>query len=368
MLEKTAAFIASIAAAASVHAYCSGRVVNPITDVCWECMFPMTVGRTITIKSAELPDAETDASAFCACGSNINIEAGINFSYWEPVRTVEVVRHSGCMPSLGGAQMNLADVSVDHARSSRRGTAFWQAHWYTTPWLFITEVIADFGCYEAAPWDLAYLSELDPTWDDPLASFVLHPDSALFTSGSVLGACAVDCIAATAAVSMDALYWCSGCSGALFPLSGWIASQVSPVQAWHLIAHRFAVKLARQGMLHSAHGKKGQCSYYVQPMLEKDVWRTQLVLPSRGADASAGCHPLGRSTALWSMNRSYPVTGEDGAILLFRKRDCCLRKNIGDAAAGVKPEKKKLLSIERAPARNTAPEQEPSLNQQDHLL
>lgn len=312
---------------------CSGRVPDPVTDLCWSCMFPMVLGKTIPVSvSGDLPDVETDATAFCLCGSDINVEGGLNFSFWEPLRTAEVVRHPWCFPQLGGISME-GPGSSDHARTSRteetrRRTAFWNVHWYRSPWFFITEAVADTGCLETAPWDLAYLSELDPLWDDTVTSFLLSPDAALFTSAASGGACAVDCATALLGTSLNSLYWCSGCQGRVFPLSGWMAAMTGSVQAWHLMAHRFAQKLTREGVLFSGHGVRGQCGPYMQPLFQKDVWRTQLVYPSRNASGSPCCQPLGRSTALLGPYRTTPMTGEDGAILLWRKRDCCMTKKI----------------------------------------
>lgn len=317
---------------------CSGRVPNPVTDLCWSCMFPMILGKTVPVTvSGDLPDVETDATAFCLCGSDINVEGGLNFSFWEPLRTAEVVRHPWCFPSLGGISME-GPGSSDHARTSRteetrRRTAFWNVHWYVSPWLFITEAVADTGCLETAPWDLAYLSELDPLWDDTVTSFLLSPDAALFTSAASGGACAVDCAAALLGTSDNALYWCSGCQGRVFPLSGWMAAMTGSLQAWHLMAHRFAQKLTREGVLFSGHGAKGQCGPYPQPLFQKDVWRTQLMYPGRTASGTSCCQPLGRSAALLGPYKTSPVTGEDGAILLWRKRDCCMTKKIDAASA-----------------------------------
>lgn len=95
------------------------------------------------------------------------------------------------------------------------------------------------------------------------------------------------------------------------------------------------MKLSREGLLWSAHGKKGQCGPYLQPIFDKSVWRTQLLYPSRTTDKSSGgcCQPLGRSTSLWGSGKTFPYTGEDGAVLLWRKRDCCLSAGMADAVA-----------------------------------
>ena len=72
-----------------------------------------------------------------------------------------------------------ASASADE---THRGTAFYEVHWYHTPWLFVLEMLLDSACLEASPWDLAYLTELDPLWDDSAAAFILAPESALFAN------------------------------------------------------------------------------------------------------------------------------------------------------------------------------------------
>lgn len=360
-----AAFTATLGLAlafngAAEAAPCDGRIPNPVTDVCWSCMFPIKIGTAIPVSASNgLPDPETDATALCACGLNANLSAGLNFSFWEPLRTAEAVRHPWCFPSLGGVSMANSAVRASahgrsaHADGSQRNTAFWQVHWYHTPWLFVLEALLDNGCLEQAPWDLAYLSELDPLWDDSLSAFLLAPDAALFTMGAAFGACAVDCISASAGASIPQLYWCSGCQGAVFPISGWMAADATHLQAWELLAHRFALKLSREGLLWSAHGKDGQCGPYLQPILRKDVWRVQLSYPARGTEKAEGacCAPLGRTTAFRAAFKTPPMSGEDGAVLLWRRRDCCMTKSLdAPASPSPSPESYRFRRLEDAAA------------------
>ena len=320
-----------VTAASAAVASCSGKVINPVTDVCWSCLFPIRAAG-VTLKSSSLSTPATDATPLCTCGAGLSLRAGINLSFFEPLRTAEIVREPYCFPSLGGISINPGVRAPAHGRSARdvnagdehhRGTAFYQLHWYHTPWLFVLEMLLDSSCVEEAPWDLAYLTELDPLWDDPTASFVLAPESAIFANPVAVAACAADCTAAMAGSSLPELFWCTGCQGSLYPLSGWVGSMNSALQAWHQLAARMAVKLAREGLLWAAYGKRGQCGPYFEPIPRKDVWRTQLVYPSASASGSACCKPLGYPTWLWGAGRTWPAGGEDGAILLWRWRDCC---------------------------------------------
>lgn len=311
------------------YASCSGRVINPVTDVCWSCLFPIQLA-AMTVQKTSVNDPPTDASPICTCGSGASLRAGVNLSFFEPLRTAEIVREPYCFPSLGGVKINPGKRAAAHGRSAtstevrKNATAFYQVHWYHTPWMFVLEMLLDSGCLEQAPWDLAYMTELDPLWDDALASFVLAPEAALFSNPAAVAACAADCSTAFAAQSpLKELFWCAGCQGSLYPLSGWLGAMTSPLQAWHLLANRMSVKLAREGVLWAAYGKKGQCGPFFEPIPRKDVWRTQLIYPSVVASGERCCRPMGYPTWSWGSAKTWPVNGEDGAILLWRKRDCC---------------------------------------------
>ena len=321
---------------------CTGKIINPVTDVCWSCLFPIKIGTNIPLgSSVTLPDATTDAGPLCVCGKGPSMRAGVNFSFWEPLRTAEIVRHPGCLPTMGGVNLNLEGLRLpSHVRvhsktgdgSQKRHTDFRQVHWFNTPWLFILEVLLDESCLEQMPWDLAYLSELDPLWDDNLASFLLAPEAALFANPVALTACAADCTAASVGLPVDELYWCSGCQGLVFPLTGWTASAVSHARVWELMAHRFAMKLSREGLLWSADGKRGQCGPYWTPIMKKSLWRTEILYPTRSDKSRDGtcCHPLGRTTIQSGIGRSFSPGGEDGAVLLWRRRDCCAGAGLRD--------------------------------------
>lgn len=332
-----------------VRAACKGAFPNPVTDVCWSCLFPMKVAG-VRVSREGVSDPKTDAPAVCTCRRGAVPVPGLNMSFWEPLRTVEIVRQPYCLVSLGGVSMDPGIHAPAHGRSGQRnasvnvsfagnvgedgmgtpssGTAFYQAHWYHTPWLFILESVVDTSCLENAAWDLAYLTELDPVWGDALASFILAPESAIFANPVAAAACALDCRAAYANAPVNELFWCSGCQGSLYPLSGWIAGMTSSLQAWHLIAARMTVKLAREGLLWAAYGEKGQCGPYFEPIPRKDVWRTQLVYPTVTASGDKCCRPLGAPTQTWGSGKTPPYTGEDGAILLWRMRDCCASKDL----------------------------------------
>lgn len=72
-----------------VHAKCMGRFVNPITDICWSCLFPITLGgHRISVDHEDTPNAK---QLICKCGQPIP-RMGIPATFWEPARLIDVTR------------------------------------------------------------------------------------------------------------------------------------------------------------------------------------------------------------------------------------------------------------------------------------
>ena len=60
------------AAQAQTPARCTGKFVNPITDICWSCMFPLSIGG-LSIWPSTRPDTGNPSLPVCACGSPIPV-------------------------------------------------------------------------------------------------------------------------------------------------------------------------------------------------------------------------------------------------------------------------------------------------------
>ena len=158
--------------------------------------------------------------------------------------------------------------------------------------------------------DIAYVTELDPLWNDDETGFILNPEAVVFGNPIAQAACAADCIAASSGFAQDALFWCGGCQGSLYPFTGTLNAHVGGVQASLLIVQRMIAKLHREGLLWGTIGSEGWCDRYPMPILRKTQYKTQMVypLPSTG---SRQCHPLGRSETLWASGKEFPYQGED---------------------------------------------------------
>lgn len=326
----------STSVVSQAQASCSGRIINPVTDVCWECLFPITIGNNLSFQTGPFTDVETDAEALCACSGEANITLGMNLGFWEPIRTLEIVREPFCFPSLGGVSLGDKTFAPAHGRTpnpKERGhrTSFYQVHWYHTPWLYLLESLLDTTCLEQSAWDVAYMTELDPLWDDSTSSFLLNPDVTLFANPIAIGACSLDCVAATTHLPMNDLYWCAGCAGSLFPLTGWVNAHITDEQAFSLLTQRFTLKLHREGLLWRQWGKDGQCGPQFEMVMSKNVYRTQMLYPTTKTEGQC-CRPFGASTAHDALGGLTPIVkGEDAAFLIWRRRDCCQGARLTDA-------------------------------------
>lgn len=52
--------------AASADSACEGRFVNPITDICWSCIFPLSLG-SIKVSQGKVPDTANPSMPIQIC-------------------------------------------------------------------------------------------------------------------------------------------------------------------------------------------------------------------------------------------------------------------------------------------------------------
>jgi len=308
---------------------CTGKFPNPITDICWSCILPITIGGATPANFGGQEDTDNPPDPLCSCVVNPTI--GLSVGFWEPARHVEAVRKPFCLVSLGGVDLDPGIPAPEAARTTRAGgesqaSSFYQAHFYLNPVLFYLDVVTDFPCLEHGPFDVAYLTEVDPLWADDELSLILSPDALLFANPVAVAACAADCVAASLGFGIADLFWCAGCQGGVYPMDGHVANHMGGVRTAALIAQRLTAKMHRELIAWGWHGKPGLCGPYFEPVMDKTAYKTQLTypIPNSGASGSPCCQPFGRATDLWAAGKEYPVRGEDFAFMLFRKRNCCV--------------------------------------------
>lgn len=299
--------------------HCTGHFVNPIKDVCWKCLFPLSIGNT-QIVGGHLPDTRNAALPIGQCGTRI----GLNIGFWEPHAIVDVTDTPYCLVNLGGHQVNLG---LKQSRGGQHHTeqgevgAFFHVHWYKYPLLNWLELITSVGCLQTGDFDVAYLTELDPLWSDSEMSFVLNPEAVLFANPVAQTACAADSLSSTLqSLPMDSLFWCAGSQGSHYPLTGHVNAPVSPVQTALLLAERLNYKLHREGLLLDSSPDAGAiCSEHLTPTIPKSRYRYEMV--NQVADGGH-CYPAGASTLTWETGKIKPHTPDQYGFLVWRKRNC----------------------------------------------
>ena len=309
---------------------CTGHFPNPITDVCWGCMFPLSIG-FLDIWPSSRPDTPNPASPICLCGSPIP-RIGIAAGFWEPVRLLDVTTKPYCFPNLGGLSLGSGIIKgkgyyhgAGYGAQGQQSTAKYDVHYYIYPLLYWMEILTDFLCFEQSSFDVAYMTEIDPLWDDDVLTTIINPEVALFANPIAVAACAADCVTSTVGLPFDYLFWCSGCQGSMYPMNGNIAASGAAVQSARLAAERMIYKMHREGLAWGTMGSQGLCHKYLMPILKKSQYRLQAINPSPRVSGKGSCMPIGGSTLLPKAGNLYPVVGEDVGYLLWRKRNCCVR-------------------------------------------
>ena len=286
---------------------CTGRFVNPISDVCWECLFPISIGPISMGSAAGAPDTPNPGSPICLCGSPIP-RIGLSLGVWEPARLMDVSRKPWCFPNLGGLTIDPGLPAARGKTGSSGGDgatgSVWHAHYYVYPLLSWIGALLDLGCLEGGSLDIAWTSELDPAWLDDELSFLLSPEAALFANLPAQAACAADCAAASAGLPLDPMFWCAGCQGGMYPLTGNVAAHVGGVQASLLAAQRLVYRLHRAGVAWGTSGSSALCGKYPMPVMKKSQYRWQMTQPVPATTLlgalgnAAGAAGLGRELRL----------------------------------------------------------------------
>ncbi|MFN7570487.1 MAG: conjugal transfer pilus assembly protein TraU [Betaproteobacteria bacterium] len=305
---------------------CQGEFANPITDICWSCMFPISLGSKALL-TMDQEDTDNPSGFGCYCSSPQLI--GIKTGFWEPARRVDITRTPYCFVSLGGVSIDpgvRAPEGEVRLQQDNTRQSSWQAHWYVDPILYYLEVVLDNPCLETGTFDIAYMTEIDPTWNDDEVTMLLNPETFLFGNPIAQAACAADCVLATTGWGSNELFWCAGCNGSIYPFNGHVQAHVSLVQASSLVAQRMTAKMHREFLLWGTAGEDALCGLFVQPVMDKTQYKYHMLYPVAQTQKinNKCCQPFGRSSVVWGAGKSYPYKGEDFAYMIFRKRNCCL--------------------------------------------
>lgn len=299
-----------------------GSMINPITDVVWDCIFPISIAG-IPIDLGNHPPDNTSSEFFCQCEGQGYLGIGFVVSFWEPARMVDTVKDPWCFPGIGmeldGGSTGLGYTGGGSYRPNGVGNiAFQHYHYYIMPLWAVLDLFTDIPCLsDETTFDLAMVSEIRPDWGDDLTAANLFPETALMANPATVLACMADAAASAVQKPIDALYWCIGAWGTTYPATGHIVAK-DYVAANAGIAAKALYVNARTALLPDR--AVNYCGATYMPMWVKSHWRIQQVDPV----TDNRCHALGHPGILWTHGKNKTVGGDNFSWLLFRKVECCV--------------------------------------------
>ncbi|WP_293652376.1 TraU family protein [Thiolapillus sp.] len=349
--------------------------------VCWSCMFPVKLfGRTVFRGDTSAPD-KSATKTICVCGGDLKKgippRIGITLGMWQPTRIVELVRRPYCFPAMGGAQMggdmyNMGgETHTGYQQQATQGVSskrmdLFNIHYYVFQLFALLELLDMPGCGPKAfaSFDVMFLGEAFPNWYDDKLSFLVQPESVVFSNPIAKVALPIDCIAASTNEPIDKLHWAIGCWGSVYPFTGNVNVSAHTINNSSLVGVRAMALMARLQLMQRTMGNDAACEAQKMPILVKSQYKMQMMFPvpeskSLGSYANVPppqtdpnqppedntnggtqvpvvdpkslpninkhcCHNIGETDLKWGTWRSRPATGEDQVYLLWQWVDCCL--------------------------------------------
>ena len=296
-----------------------------ITDICWDCVFPIRVaGKAMSTGGDEPPSRAVD-SPLCLCSDDLGVQhPGITTSMWEPARLIEFQRVPGCSSVLNGTVFpfsRLNQGSHPKGGGGKQGT-FMHYHFYAFPLMTMLDMFTNPGCVSDGYLDLdmMYMSEVDPTWNNDELAFFSNPEAAAIANPLAVAACPADAISSTAGKPIDSLFWCAGTWGLVYPLSGNQYTMNGPVENTSLLTVKVLASLHRRGLAHRTMGSDALCEGKIDVTLSKEQYKYTLLHP---LPETQDAHVTGESAFKWGMGRTIPAVGEDLIYTIWRWNDCC---------------------------------------------
>lgn len=314
-----------------------GLAAELSTLVCYRCFFPIQIAGVP--HGPNVPNPARVVPPVCVCPSSfMGIPTpGVTYGQWLPHRIIETVRMPFCstvgnnmLGSGSGAAGGAAALSMrlvggfagnEDSGGSREG--YYHFHLFAFPMGVLMDMNISMMCKsnEAMDMDLLYLSELDPTWNNDELAIALTPEAALFANDAALLACLADSVAASATQPLDALFWCAGAWGEMYPHTGHSPHKGSPAQTHSLVQTRAIAAMHRRGLANQMMGPSAICANHPQPIIPKSQYKLQTLFPIPEAVSN---HWIGANTFRWGEHRNIPGFGEDWVSVVWAYEQCCL--------------------------------------------
>jgi conjugal transfer pilus assembly protein TraU len=302
------------------------EMINPVDDIVWDCMFPMSI-MGFEIDYGTHPPDEKESESMCNCSGEGYYGEGFVITFWEPARMMDTVKDAWCFPGIGmdfssdmeggAGSSNAYDGRGELFRHNAK-VSFQHFHYYIMPFWAVLGMFMDSGCKDSGTFDIAMVSEVRPDWGDDLAAAEYYPETSLMANPFTVFACVADAVAAVVQKTIDALYWCMGAWGLTYPMTGIITTS-DYVAANAGIAAKAMYVQGRTGGLHDR--ATNLCFPVNLPIWTKSHWRLQMAKPQ----ADRYCHLIGHQGIFWTWRKNTIGVGMDNFTwIIFRKVRCCV--------------------------------------------
>eukprot|EP01037_Dinobryon_pediforme_P025606 gene25606-27818_t len=263
----------------------------------------------------ESEDYVDSASGQTVCVCVNTLSAGLATSFWEPEYMVDVTNKPGCMPLLGGVDIdppyNELEQGAENQDNPHIGgtstSSFMHVNEYLNPVMTAMGVITDSPCLDVRGFDVPYISWADPTWNDDSLSMILTPYGYAFAGIPSIAAEAPDAIAATFGFPLATLFWVAGSWGAMYPVTGNVSVSNTPEQVGHLLLARLFARLHAAGAVQSTAGEDAlnSCGALGVPefIMDKRQYKTNRTFPF----PDNMCTPIGRPLVLQEVGADRPT-------------------------------------------------------------
>lgn len=322
--------------AASIPAACEGTFPNPITDICWSCVYPIKLfGTPMFGQQGEDFDTGFD-NPVCFCDNPPQV--GVSTSFWEPVYMTEVTTIPWCFPLLAGLQLDVPvnttklGITDDQSRgdfnSNTAAATFRWVHGYTNPLMYVLDVLLDNACTTKGSLSPEWPTEVDPGYDDWEISTTMNPISFAVANMTAIVVGTADAISALVDFPRPELFWVAGSWGNIYPYTGWVYPHITNEMTSRLLSTRLLAWQHEFKSMAAFYGPENSCSDYGswQPIMDKRQYKFSRLLPFPQTEKINGncCGPIGRSTILVESGTEVPASSyRDFGYVIFRKRDCC---------------------------------------------
>ena len=259
-----------------------------ITNICWDCVFPIIVmGVPISGKNGldRVPSGAAKKPA-CICYDEAHVPAfGVQTSFFQPNRLVELQRVPGCSSVLNGFRFPFSRVNqgtdgriTENSHAANDWLTYRHYHYYSFPVMRMLDMFLPKQCTAGGflDLDIMFLSETDPTWSNDELAFFTNPEAALIASPLGALACVPDAVSANFGKPIESLFWCAGSWGSIYPLSGSVFGRDGVLRTTSLLATKAIAALHRRGLEWKTMGNDTMCGGQIAPYLPKNQYRISL--------------------------------------------------------------------------------------------